>query len=103
MIVGPPTSTVSRVAGAISANTNSDFLNSASPRTGNPAEILKEPVFGLLGMIEELGRTRLQDQPGSLYPILHELERRGYLRVSLVRNNKSLRRFWAACAKRKTR
>lgn len=36
-------------------------------------------VFGL-GIIEELGRHGYRVGPGTLYPLLHGLERRGYLR-----------------------
>ncbi len=38
----------------------------------------KGPVFGLW-IIEELGRHGYRLSPGTLYPILHELERGGYL------------------------
>src|SRR5580700_9229955 len=37
------------------------------------------PVFGL-GMIEELGRHGYKVSPGSLYPLLQGLEKKGYLR-----------------------
>ncbi len=36
------------------------------------------PVFGL-GMMEELARHGYRLSPGTLYPVLHGLERRGYL------------------------
>ena len=39
----------------------------------------KEEVFGL-GMINELRRHGYQIGPGTLYPILHGLEGRGYLK-----------------------
>lgn len=39
----------------------------------------KEPIFGL-GMIEELARHGYRLSAGTLYPILHGLERKGYLR-----------------------
>jgi PadR family transcriptional regulator, regulatory protein PadR len=39
----------------------------------------KEPIFGL-EMIEELGRHGYRIGPGTLYPILHQLERDGYLK-----------------------
>jgi PadR family transcriptional regulator len=55
----------------------------------------EESIFGL-GMIEELGRHGYQISPGSLYPILHGLERKGYLRASEVRNGKSLRKVYRA-------
>lgn len=38
----------------------------------------KEPIFGL-EMIQELGRHGYRIGPGTLYPILHQLERDGYL------------------------
>lgn len=42
----------------------------------------EEPIFGL-GMIEELGRHGYQLSAGTLYPILHGLEARGYLRSAI--------------------
>ena len=39
----------------------------------------KEPIFGL-GMIEELGRHGYKTSVGVLYPMLHNLARKGYLR-----------------------
>jgi DNA-binding PadR family transcriptional regulator len=56
---------------------------------------VKEPVFGL-GMIEELGHHGYRISPGSLYPILHGLERRGYLRSRVERNGKSQRKVYRA-------
>lgn len=38
----------------------------------------KEPVYGLW-LIEELGRHGYKISPGTLYPILHGMENRGYL------------------------
>ncbi len=38
----------------------------------------KEPVYGLW-LIEELGRHGYKISPGTLYPILHNMEKRGYL------------------------
>jgi PadR family transcriptional regulator, regulatory protein PadR len=55
----------------------------------------REPIFGL-GMIEELARHGYRISPGSLYPILHGLERKGYLRSSQQRNGKSLRKLYRA-------
>ena len=45
----------------------------------------EEPIFGL-GMIEELARHGYRISPGSLYPLLHGLEQKGYLRSTTVRN-----------------
>jgi PadR family transcriptional regulator PadR len=53
------------------------------------------PIFGL-GMIEELARHGYRISPGSLYPLLQGLERKGYLRSTEVRNGKSLRRLYRA-------
>lgn len=53
----------------------------------------EEPVFGL-GMIEELSRHGYRISPGSLYPLLHGLERKGYLRSSNLRDGRSLRRVY---------
>jgi DNA-binding PadR family transcriptional regulator len=56
---------------------------------------VKEPIFGL-GMIEELGRHGYHISPGALYPLLHGLEQKGYLRSREQRNGKSLRRVYRA-------
>ena len=53
------------------------------------------PVFGL-GMIEELARHGYRISPGSLYPLLKGLEKKGYLRSKAHRNGKSLRRVYTA-------
>ena len=55
----------------------------------------EEPVFGL-GMMEELNRHGYRISPGSLYPILHGLEKKGYLRSADRRNGKSLRKEYRA-------
>ena len=57
----------------------------------------EEPIFGL-GMIEELGRHGYRISPGSLYPLLHGLEKKGYLRSTQQRNGKSLRKVYRATA-----
>src|SRR5436305_14404934 len=56
---------------------------------------VQEPVFGL-GMMEELARHGYRISPGSLYPLLHGLERKGYLRSSAERNGRSLRKVYRA-------
>lgn len=56
---------------------------------------VKEPVFGL-GMIEELARHGYKISPGSLYPLLQGLEKKGYLKSLEQRNGKSLRRVYRA-------
>lgn len=55
----------------------------------------EEPIFGL-GMLEELSRHGYRISPGTLYPILHGLEKKGYLRSSERRNGKSLRKLYRA-------
>lgn len=39
----------------------------------------EEPIFGL-GMMQELGRHGYRLGPGTVYPLLHSMERRGWLR-----------------------
>jgi DNA-binding PadR family transcriptional regulator len=54
-----------------------------------------EPIFGL-GMIDELARHGYRISPGSLYPLLHGLEKKGYLRPTVQRKGRSLRRVYRA-------
>jgi DNA-binding PadR family transcriptional regulator len=49
-------------------------------------------------MIEELSRHGYRISPGSLYPMLHVLERKGYLRSQEKRNGRSLRKEYRATA-----
>ncbi len=58
---------------------------------------VEEPVFGL-GMLEELGRHGYRISPGTLYPILHGLEKKGYLRSAEQRSGKSRRKVYRATA-----
>jgi DNA-binding PadR family transcriptional regulator len=53
------------------------------------------PVFGL-GMIEELARHGYRISPGSLYPMLHGLEKKGYLKSTEQRDGRSIRRVYRA-------
>ncbi|MGD0497075.1 MAG: PadR family transcriptional regulator [Bryobacteraceae bacterium] len=55
----------------------------------------EEPIFGL-GMTAELARHGYRISPGTLYPLLHGLERKGYLRSTEQRNGKSLRKVYRA-------
>ena len=55
----------------------------------------KGPIFGLW-IIEELGRHGYKLSPGTLYPILHALERRGYLRSTGKREGRQARRMYRA-------
>jgi len=54
-----------------------------------------EAIYGL-GIAEELARHGYRLSAGTLYPILHGLERKGYLRSYSRRNGKSIRRFYKA-------
>jgi len=53
----------------------------------------KGPIFGLW-IIEELGRHGYKLSPGTLYPILHSLERKGYLRSVEKREGRQARRLY---------
>ena len=53
------------------------------------------PIFGL-GMAEELGRHGYRISLGTLYPLLHGLEKKGYLRSVETRSGKSLRKLYRA-------
>ncbi|HVP00321.1 MAG TPA: PadR family transcriptional regulator [Bryobacteraceae bacterium] len=53
------------------------------------------PIFGL-GMIEELSRHGYRISPGTLYPLLQRLEKKGYLRSREQANGKSRRRVYRA-------
>jgi PadR family transcriptional regulator PadR len=53
------------------------------------------PVFGL-AMMEELARRGYRISPGSLYPLLHGLEKKGYVQSNEQRNGQSLRRVYQA-------
>ena len=55
------------------------------------------PVYGLW-MIEELGRHGYRLSPGTLYPILHGLEQKGYLRSKREREGSKVRRTYQATA-----
>jgi PadR family transcriptional regulator PadR len=56
-----------------------------------------EVVYGL-GLIEELGRHGYKLSPGTLYPMLHGLVKRGYLRSWEERNGRTKRRLYEATA-----
>jgi PadR family transcriptional regulator, regulatory protein PadR len=54
-----------------------------------------EPIFGL-GMTEELLRHGYRISPGTLYPLLHGLEKKGYLRSRKTSDGKSRRKVYRA-------
>jgi len=53
------------------------------------------PIFGL-GMIQELSRHGYRLSPGTLYPLLHGMEKKGLLRSREIRNGKWRRREYSA-------
>jgi len=55
----------------------------------------QEPIFGL-GIIDELARHGYKLSAGTLYPILHGLERTGYLRSAVRRSGRQSRREYRA-------
>jgi PadR family transcriptional regulator, regulatory protein PadR len=55
----------------------------------------EEPIFGL-GMIEELARHGYRLSPGTLYPIVHGLEKKGLLRSKQQQVNGKIRRVYSA-------
>jgi len=59
-----------------------------------------EPIFGL-GIIDELGNHGYKLSAGTLYPILHGLERKGYLASKRERSGKRFRRVYRATPKGK--
>jgi PadR family transcriptional regulator, regulatory protein PadR len=50
-------------------------------------------------MLEELGRHGYKISAGTLYPMLHSLEKKGYLRSIHKRDGKSLRKMYIATAR----
>jgi DNA-binding PadR family transcriptional regulator len=57
----------------------------------------EEPIFGQ-AMIDELGRHGYRLSAGTLYPILHGMERAGYLRSRVTLNGGRTRRVYRATA-----
>jgi PadR family transcriptional regulator, regulatory protein PadR len=49
-------------------------------------------------IIEELGRHGYRLSPGTLYPMLHTMERKGYLRSRQRRSGRSIRRLYRTTA-----
>lgn len=55
----------------------------------------EQPVFGNW-IIEELGRHSYKLSPGTLYPLLHGMERNGYLTSREERSGGRVRRMYRA-------
>jgi PadR family transcriptional regulator PadR len=53
------------------------------------------PVFGLW-IIEELREHGYRLSPGTVYPMLHAMETKGYLSVTVVRQGRQVRRMYRA-------
>jgi DNA-binding PadR family transcriptional regulator len=58
----------------------------------------RAPVFGL-ELIRELRRHGYELSPGTLYPLLHRMEKRGYLRSNEKPAGGRVRRFYRATPK----
>lgn len=61
----------------------------------------KQDIYGQW-MIDELHHHGYCIGPGTLYPMLHRLEERGYLRVREERTGRTMRRYYRATSKGKT-
>jgi PadR family transcriptional regulator PadR len=57
----------------------------------------EEPIFGL-GIIQELGRHGYRLGPGTIYPLLHGMEQRGWLRSERELVNSRNRKIYVATA-----
>jgi DNA-binding PadR family transcriptional regulator len=57
----------------------------------------EESIFGL-GIIQELGRHGYRLGPGTIYPLLHGMERRGWLRSTEKLVNGHRRKVYTATA-----
>jgi PadR family transcriptional regulator PadR len=55
-------------------------------------------IYGVW-IIEELGRHGYRLSPGTLYPMLHTMERKGYLRSRQRRAGRSIRRLYRTTAR----
>jgi DNA-binding PadR family transcriptional regulator len=55
----------------------------------------KHEIFGQW-MIEELARHGYKLSPGTLYPILHAMEKKGYLSCRRLREGKTVRKLYSA-------
>ncbi len=60
----------------------------------------KEPIFGV-GIAEELARHGYSISPGTLYPLLHRLEKEGYLESSSKVVSGRMRKYYQATAEGK--
>ena len=61
-----------------------------------------EQVVCGVWVMEELRRHGYEISPGTLYPMLHGLERKGYLRSSKERVGKTMRRLYSITSEGKS-
>jgi PadR family transcriptional regulator PadR len=80
---------------SISKSVNDQELYSGLIRLHILHHAVEGPIFGL-AMAEELRRHGYVISLGTLYPMLHRLEEKGYLRSREERNGKSLRKVYRA-------
>ncbi len=59
---------------------------------------VEEDVFGV-GLMEELSRHGYEISPGTLYPILHSMEKKGWLRMRSQLVNGKNRKVYRATAR----
>jgi DNA-binding PadR family transcriptional regulator len=59
------------------------------------------PLYGL-AMIEELGRHGYKISAGTLYPILHGMQKKGYLRSAEQRHGRTSRRLYTITPRGRT-
>jgi len=55
----------------------------------------REPIYGV-AIMEELARHGYRLSPGTLYPVLHDLEEKGYLKSAIEREGRRFRRMYRA-------
>ena len=70
-----------------------------------PLHVLHHAVEGEIygqAMLDELRHHGYRIGPGTLYPLLHRLEERGYLKAREERNGKTMRRYYRATPKGRT-
>jgi DNA-binding PadR family transcriptional regulator len=81
-------------------NKNYHDLLSGFIRTHILFHAIDGEVFGL-GIIEELRRHGYEISAGTLYPMLHNMEKRGYLRSKEVSVEGKIRRVYVATSQGK--
>jgi DNA-binding PadR family transcriptional regulator len=74
------------------AESESHFLYAGLIRLHVLHHAAEEPIFGL-GMMRELEHHGYRISPGTLYPLLQSLEKRGYIKGSTSNGSKSRRTY----------